>query len=94
MSQAQTEQLTQILLGAALSRAVCTVAELGVADHIESGSPQSVEDLARSTGAHERALYRILRVLSSRGVFEEKGARRFDHTPLSRLLRSDADGSS
>jgi hypothetical protein len=29
MAQVETEKLTQILWGAALSRAVCTIAELG-----------------------------------------------------------------
>ena len=57
MAQAETEKLTQILWGAALSWAVCTIAELGIADHIEAGSPQSVESLAAATGTHERSLY-------------------------------------
>lgn len=93
MAQAETEKLTQILWGAALSRAVCTIAELGIADQIEAGSPLSVESLARATGTHERSLYRILRFLASHGIFLEKGNREFDHTPLSHCLRSDAEGS-
>lgn len=75
MAQAETEKLTQIILGAALSRAVCTIAELGIADEIEAGSPQSVESLARATGTHERSLYRIMRFLASHGLFQEKGNR-------------------
>jgi hypothetical protein len=93
MAQVETEKLTQILWGTALSRAVCTIAELGIADQIEAGSPQSVESLAGATGTHERSLYRILRFLDSRGIFQEKGNRQFDHTPLSHCLRSDAEGS-
>jgi hypothetical protein len=93
MSQAETERLTEIVMSAALSRAVCTVAELGVADHIESGSPQSITSLATATGAHERSLYRIMRFLASHGLFQEKDDRQFDHTPLSHSLRSDAAGS-
>ena len=93
MSQKETEQLNQILLAAGLTRAMCTVAELGVADHIEAGSPQPVEHLATSTGADERSLYRLMRFLSSHGLFEETEIRRFDHTPLSQCLRSDAEGS-
>jgi O-methyltransferase domain len=69
MGQAEMEKLTQILWGAALSRAVCTIAELGIADQIEAGSPQTVESLARATGTHERSLYRILRFLASYGIF-------------------------
>src|SRR6516225_1613112 len=38
MAQAETEKLTQILFGAAVSRAVSTIGELGIADHIEAGS--------------------------------------------------------
>jgi hypothetical protein len=67
MAQAETEKLTQILWSAALSRAVCTVAELGIADRIDAGSPQAVESLAGSTRTHERSLYRILRYLASHG---------------------------
>ena len=93
MAQAETEKLTQILCSAALSRAVCTIAELGIADHIESGSPESVEYLAKEAGTNERSLYRILRFLASHGIFQEKGNRQFDHTPLSHCLRSDAEGS-
>jgi hypothetical protein len=93
MAQAETEQLIRMVCSAALSRAVCSIAELGVADQIEPGSPQAVESLARGTGTHERSLYRILRFLAGNRIFEEKGHRQFDHTPLSQCLRSDAEGS-
>lgn len=93
MAQAETEQLTRMMLSAALSRALCTVAELGVADLIEAGVPQSVESLASATGTHERSLYRILRFLASHGLFQETDHRQFDHTPLSQCLRSDAENS-
>src|ERR1700724_716108 len=93
MAQAETEKLTQMVFGAGLSRAICSIAELGVADQIEPGSPQPIESLARVTGAHERSLYRILRFLASHGIFQEKDNRHFDHTPLSHCLRSDAEGS-
>src|SRR5438270_11070881 len=39
MAQRETEHLTRILIGAALSRALSTIAELGVADFIHSGQP-------------------------------------------------------
>ena len=93
MSQIETEKLTQMVLSAALSRVVCTIAELGVADQIESGSPQSVASLADATGTHEHSLYRMMRFLASHGVFQERQNGEFDHTPLSYCLRSDAEGS-
>jgi hypothetical protein len=94
MSQAETEKLTRmVVFGAGLSRAISSIAELGIADHIEPGSAQPIELLARLTGADERSLYRILRVLASNGIFQEKANRHFDHTALSQCLRSDAEGS-
>ena len=72
MAQAETEELTRVILGVALSRAVCTIAELGLADQIEAGSPRSVASLARATATHEPSLYRILRFLASHGIFQEK----------------------
>lgn len=93
MAMAETEQLTRMIASAALSRAICTIGELGVADHIKAGSPESVKTLARVTGAHERSLYRLLRFTASYGVFRETGDRAFDQTPLSAALATDAAGS-
>ena len=90
MSLAETEQLTRMIAAAALSRAICTIGELGVSDHIQAGVPQPIERLARLTGTHERSLYRLLRFTASYGMFRETGDRQFDHTPLSTVLRSDA----
>jgi hypothetical protein len=93
MGQKETDQLNQILQAVALSRALCTVAELGVADHIQAGTPRSAAYLARATATHERSLYRLLRFLASHGLFRETNSGEFDHTPLSSALRSDAEGS-
>lgn len=79
--------------GAALSRALSSVAELGVADHIETGSQRSAADLAAATGTHERSLYRVLRFLAGHGIFRETAAGEFEHTPLSECLREDGIGS-
>src|SRR5690349_9974125 len=93
MSQRETDRLNAMVVAAAESRALCTIAELGVADQISPGSPQPVAALAASTGTHERSLYRVLRFMASRGVFTETSPGEFDHTPLSRALRTDADGT-
>lgn len=93
MGQQETEHLTRILISAALSRAVSTIAELGIADLIPAGRPQAVEQLARTANAHEPSLYRILRFVASHRIFEETGNRHFGHTALSAALRSDAPGS-
>jgi len=55
MSQVETEKLTRMVMCAALSRAICTVAELGIADQIEPGDPQSHFDYAYGIdGQHSR----------------------------------------
>ena len=93
MAQQETEQLTRIMTSAALIRAVSAIAELGVADLIQSGQAQPVEHLANATKTHEPSLYRILRFMAGHGLFKETGNRRFDHTPLSTALRTDTPGS-
>ena len=79
MAQIETEKLTQIFWGAALSRAVCTIAELGIADQIEAGPPQSVESLAGATGTHERSLYRILRFFGQPSESNPKQRKTLNH---------------
>jgi len=93
VAQKEIDQLNRMMLGAALSRAICTVADLGVADHIEAGAPQSAACLAKATGSHERSLYRALRFLAGHGLFRETKNGEFDHTDLSASLRNDAEGS-
>ena len=90
MALPETERLTRMLVGTALSRAICSIGELGVADHIESGAPQPVERLSILTGTHEESLYRLLRFTASYGLFRETEHRAFDHTGLSAALRTDA----
>jgi SAM-dependent methyltransferase len=63
-------------------------AGLGVADHLRDG-PRSVDALADATGADRHALFRVLRLLSSRGVFRQVDRERFELTPVAQFLRSD-----
>lgn len=73
------------------SRCLHVVAELGIADLI-GDQPQPTEALALASGTQPSPLYRVLRLLSSIGVFEcTQGGWR--HTDASRLLRSDHPGS-
>lgn len=66
-------------------RAVC---DLGVADHLTEG-PRAVEDLAEATGTHAPSLYRALRALACKGIFEETEPGAFALTPMAEFLRSD-----
>jgi hypothetical protein len=93
VGQRETEQLNEIVFGVSLAAAICTAAELGVADHIRRGSPRSARQLAEATGILETPLYRLMRLLASHGLFTETREGEFDHTALSEALRGDADGS-
>jgi hypothetical protein len=75
-----------------LSRCVSLVAELAIADHLKDG-PQDVGSLAATTGTRPDALYRVLRVLASFGIFVELPDRQFQNSGLSETLRSDVPGS-
>jgi hypothetical protein len=93
MPQRENEQLSQVILNTLHARALCTIADLGVADHIVPGSAKSAADLAKITGCHEQSLYRALRLLASHGVFKETSDGKFEHTAKSNALRTDAEGS-
>ena len=55
--------------------------------------PRTAAELAAATGANEDALYRVLRVLASVGVFDEVAPRTFALTPAADMLRKDSPGS-
>jgi hypothetical protein len=82
----------KLIVGAYVSQAICVMARLGVAD-VLAGGPRPVAEIARRVGAHELALYRVLRALGDVGVVEELDDRWFALTPLGEILRSDVPGS-
>jgi O-methyltransferase domain/Dimerisation domain len=92
VSQNPAEQVLQIAMGYMASSALYVAITLNIPDQLAGGS-KDVADLARASGANEDALYRILRLLASLGVFIEKSPRRFALTPASDLLRKDVPGS-
>jgi len=81
-----------LITGYWVSQAVGAVAQLGVADVLTDG-PQPAEAIARRVGADGPALYRVLRLLASLGVFREGPPGTFALTPLGETLRSGAPGS-
>jgi len=92
VSQNPAEQVLQIAMGYMASSALYLAIALNVPDELASG-PKDVAALARACGANEDALYRILRLLASMGVFVEQSPRRFALTPAADLLRKDVPGS-
>jgi hypothetical protein len=84
--------LRQLSTGFWISKAIAVAAELGIADHLQTG-PKTVEELAQAVGAHAGALYRLLRAVASVGVFVEEEQGRFALTPLAALLLTDTPQS-
>jgi O-methyltransferase domain/Dimerisation domain len=87
MSKSPVDTLMEISMGFTMCRSLHVVAELGIADAL-GDSPLSAAALAAATGTHPDALNRALRVLSAYGVFAAQSGL-YEHTPASRLLRSD-----
>jgi O-methyltransferase domain/Dimerisation domain len=84
--------LLQQALGFWISRAICVVARLGIADLLKDG-PLDTETLAAAAGLHAPSLYRVLRTLASVGIFAEGEDGRFGLTPQAEPLRRDAPDS-
>ena len=80
--------LLRLANGYQISQAIRVAAELKVADII-GDEPVSAEDIAPRVAAHPGSLYRLLRALSTVGVFRETDDRRFVASPMSDLLRTD-----
>lgn len=86
-----SQQIVRLGFGFAVSQALRTVIELGIADLVAAGK-QSVAELATATQSNADALYRVMRLLAAEGVFREVQPRRFDLTEVGAALRSDRPG--
>lgn len=87
------EALMQFALGFMVSASLHGVTSIGIADLLQSGS-KSVTELAARTGSNEDALYRVMRALSSNGVFQEAPGRTFSLTPISEQLCVNVENSA
>jgi O-methyltransferase domain/Dimerisation domain len=87
-----TVQMVQLLAGFQVSQALYVAAKIGVADHLVDGS-KPVEQVASELDVDPLALSRLLRALSSLGVFSETEPGAVGLTPLGATLASDQAGS-
>lgn len=74
------------------SGALRVAAQLSIADHLVGGS-LSLDELSEATAADAGALFRIMRVLLTRGVFGEDDKGRYHLTPQAEALRTDVPHS-
>jgi SAM-dependent methyltransferase len=84
--------LYQLGIGHYFSRALYLAAKLGIADLLKDG-PRDCRDLATSTETHAPSLNRMMRLLASAGVFEEREDGRFALNPIGEFLRTGVPGS-
>lgn len=84
--------LYRIGVGHYFSRAMALAAKLGIADFLKDGA-RHYEDLAKATETHGPSLNRVMRLLASVGIFEERENGNFALTPLAELLRTGVPGS-
>ena len=77
--------IIEMTQGFYVSRAIGVVADLNIAEHLKK-SEKSVSEIAELTNTNEAALYRLMRMLASQGVFIEKENRVFANNRLSKTL--------
>lgn len=84
--------LNQMLMGYVVSQGIYVVAELNIADKLQNGA-KNAEELAAETDSHAPSLFRMMRLLTSLGVFSRDTENRFSLTPLSECLLSNRPDS-
>jgi hypothetical protein len=84
--------LFEMATGYWLSQAIYVAAKLGIADLLKDG-PQSSVALAASTGSDAPSLFRLMRALSSIGIFSQHGRDRFALSRLAENLQTEVHGS-
>ncbi|MET0752206.1 MAG: methyltransferase [Pyrinomonadaceae bacterium] len=80
--------LAQMSMGFIVSQAISVASKLYIADYLKTDA-KTVAELAELTATHEPSLYRLMRALTSVGVFQKDSGGRYSNSPLSELLRSD-----
>ena len=74
--------------GAFVAQSIHVVAQLSIADLL-GAEPRTVDDLAAAAQVDAPSLKRVLRALTTLGVFAEDADGRYRHTGLSETLRAD-----
>ena len=71
---------------------IYTAAKLNIADLL-AANPKTVSQLAEETSTHEPSLYRVLRALTSDGIFTQNENGEYSNTQLGETLRDNVPGS-
>ena len=85
-------KMMHMITGFWTSCCIYTAAKLSIADHLYK-KPMTVEELATVTQTHQQSLFRLMRALTSIGVFNYNEQQQFELTPLGKTLQSSIPGS-
>lgn len=85
----QPQILLQMVMGGLVSQSISVAAKLNIADLLKDGVKSS-DELAHLIDVDSESLYRLLRTLSSIGIFAEGENKKFQLTPLAEYLQTDA----
>lgn len=80
-------KIMEITFSHVVARALHVTAELKIADYLENG-PKTIQELATLTKANEKALYRMLKVMVTHGIFDYTSDKKFKLNETSQLLKS------
>jgi hypothetical protein len=92
MSRDPADVVADLAKGHIAARCLHVIADCGAADAVGPSGATPAEIAAR-TGLDADALDRMLRLLAAHGIFVREADGRYEHSPASRLLRSDEPGS-
>ncbi|BBX03068.1 hydroxyneurosporene methyltransferase [Mycolicibacterium moriokaense] len=84
--------LLETAQGAWVSQALYVAAKLGIADELANG-PKTAEQVAAKVGAHPDSVFRLMRMLAGRSVFNHRADGRFELAAMGQALRADVPGS-
>jgi hypothetical protein len=80
------------IMGYRITQAIYVAAKLGIADQIQTG-PRSAAAIAEALAVPEDSVHRVLRALTSAGIFRETDEKLFALTAAGSLLCSDSSDS-
>ena len=86
-----SQQIMRLGFGFTVSQALRVIIELGIPDLLAAGE-RPVDELAAATQSDADALYRVMRLLASEGVFSEVLPRHFALTEVGAVLCSNRPG--
>ena len=92
MSSSAAIKLLDLIQSHRITAVIYVAAKLGIAELLRDG-PRSLDELARSTGAHQQALGRLLTVLSTIGICARADQDRYSLTDTGSVLDGSADQS-